>query len=127
MFRALALGGFSCENSYPLIREMIWDFIHTNSERFIPLITNGDLENYLKNKRKNYWGEKKLLQSKNCQQAKQRPHIKKVFVKYIKSGFEVAFLKYFFIQNSLCYMCEIGGRVGAGFSKEHKWMKYTLI
>ena len=35
MFRALALGGFVCENSYPLIREIIWDFIHTNSERFI--------------------------------------------------------------------------------------------
>ena len=66
MFLALALGGFSCENSYPLIREMIWDFIHTNSERFIPFITDGDLDNYLKNKRKNYWGEKKLLQSKNC-------------------------------------------------------------
>ena len=64
MFRAL--GGFGCENSYPLIREMIWDFIHTNSERFIPFITDGDLDNYLKNKRKNYWGEKKLLQSKNC-------------------------------------------------------------
>ena len=66
MFRALALGGFVCENSYPLIREIIWDFIHTNSERFIPFITDGDLDNYLKNKRKNYWGEKKLLQSKNC-------------------------------------------------------------
>ena len=37
MFGALAFGGFGCENSYPLIREMIWDFIHTNSERFIPL------------------------------------------------------------------------------------------
>ena len=37
---------------------MIWDFIHTNSERFIPFITDGDLDNYLKNKRKNYWGEK---------------------------------------------------------------------
>ena len=45
---------------------MIWDFIHTNSERFIPFIIDGDLDNYLKNKRKNYWGEKKLLQSKNC-------------------------------------------------------------
>ena len=66
MFRPLALGGFVCENSYPSIREMIWDFIHTNSERFIPFIANGDLDNYLKNKRKNYWGEKKLLQSKNC-------------------------------------------------------------
>ena len=66
MFRALALGGFVCENSYPLIREIIWDFIHTHSERFIPFITGGDLDNYLKNKRKNYWGEKKLLQSKNC-------------------------------------------------------------
>ena len=64
MFRALALGGFVCENSYPLIREIIWDFIHINSERFIPFITDGDLDNYLKNKRKNYWGEKKLLQSK---------------------------------------------------------------
>ena len=52
MFRALELGGFGCENSYPLIREMIWDFIHTNSERFIPFITNGGLDNYLKNKRK---------------------------------------------------------------------------
>ena len=58
MFRALALGGFGCENSYPLIREMIWDFIHTNSERFIPFITDGDLDNYLKNKRKNKtWGD----------------------------------------------------------------------
>ena len=66
MFCALALGGFGCKNSYPLIREIIWDFIHTNSERFIPFITDGDLDNYLKNKRKNYWGEKKLLQSKNC-------------------------------------------------------------
>ena len=66
MFRPLALGGFVCENSYLLIREMIWDFIHTNSERFIPFITDVDLDNYLKNKRKNYWGEKKLLQSKNC-------------------------------------------------------------
>ena len=66
MFRPLALGGFVCENSYPLIREIIWDFIHTNSERFIPFITDGDLDNYLKNKRKNYWREKKLLQSKNC-------------------------------------------------------------
>ena len=28
MFRALALGGFGCENSYLLIREMIWDFIN---------------------------------------------------------------------------------------------------
>ena len=65
MFRALAFGGFGCENSYPLIRETIWD-LHTNSERFIPLTTDGDLDNYLKNKRKNYWGEKKLLQSKNC-------------------------------------------------------------
>ena len=64
MFRALALGGFGCEFSYPLIREMIWDFIHTNSERFIPFITDGDLDNYLKNKRKIYLGEKKLLQSK---------------------------------------------------------------
>ena len=53
MFRALALGWFGCENSYPLIREMIWDFIRTNSERFIPFITDGDLDNYLKNKRKN--------------------------------------------------------------------------
>ena len=66
MFRALALGGFGCENSYTLIRVMIWDFIHTNSERFIPFITDGDIDNYLKNKRKNYWGEKKLLRSKNC-------------------------------------------------------------
>ena len=66
MFGALALGGFGCENSYPLIREMIWDFINTNSERFIPFIIDGDLDNYLKTKRKNYWGEKKLLQSKNC-------------------------------------------------------------
>ena len=66
MFRPLVLGGFVCENSYPLIREIIWDFIHTNSERFIPFITDGDLDNYLKNKMKNYWGEKKLLQSKNC-------------------------------------------------------------
>ena len=58
MFRALALEGFGCENSYPLIREIIWDFIHTNSERFIPFITDGDLDNYLKNKRKNKtWGE----------------------------------------------------------------------
>ena len=54
MFGALELGGFGCENSYPLIREMIWDFIHTNSERFIPFIIEGDLDNYLKNKRKNY-------------------------------------------------------------------------
>ena len=52
MFGALALGGFGCENSYPLIREMIWDFIHTNSERFIPFITDGDLDNYLKTKGK---------------------------------------------------------------------------
>ena len=52
MFRALALGGFGCENSYPLIREMIWDFIHTNYERFIHFITDRDLDNYLKNKRK---------------------------------------------------------------------------
>ena len=66
MFRALTFGGFDCENSYPLIREMIWDFIHTNSERYIPFITDGDLGNYLKNNRKNYWGEKKLIQSKNC-------------------------------------------------------------
>ena len=55
MFRAL--GEFGCENSYPLIREMIWDFIHTNSERFIPFITDGDLDNYLKNKRKIRLGE----------------------------------------------------------------------
>ena len=66
MLSALALGGFGCENSYPLIREKIWDFIHINSERFILFIIDGDLDNYLKNKRKNYWGEKKLLQSKNC-------------------------------------------------------------
>ena len=66
MFRALALGGFGCENSYPLIREMIWDFIHINSERFIHFITDGDLDNYLKYIKKKYWGEKKLLQSKNC-------------------------------------------------------------
>ena len=66
MFGAWAFGGFGCENSYPLIREIIWDFIHTNSERVIPFITDEDLDNYLKNKRKNYWGEKKLLQSKNC-------------------------------------------------------------
>ena len=52
MFRALALGGFGCENSYPLIREMIWDFININSERFIPFITDGDLDNYLKKKEK---------------------------------------------------------------------------
>ena len=52
LFRALALGGFGCENSYPLIREMIWDFIHTNSERFIPFITDGDLDNYLKKQKK---------------------------------------------------------------------------
>ena len=52
MFRPLALGGFVCENSYPSIREIIWDFMHTNSERFIPFITDGDLDNYLKNKRK---------------------------------------------------------------------------
>ena len=32
---------------------MIWEFMHTNSERFIPFITDGDFENYLKNKRKN--------------------------------------------------------------------------
>ena len=97
MFGALAFGGFGCENSYPLIREMIWDFIQPHSERFIPFITDGDLDNYLKNKRKNYWGEKKLLQSKNCYQAKQRPHIKrKIFVEYIKNGFEVAFFKIFF-------------------------------
>ena len=71
---------------------MIWDFIHTNSERFIPFITDGDQDNYLKNKRRNYWGNKKLLQSKNFWQAKQRPHIKrKIFVEYIKNGFEVAF------------------------------------
>ena len=47
MFCALALEGFGCENSYLLIREMIWDFIHTNSERFIPFITDVDLDNYL--------------------------------------------------------------------------------
>ena len=57
MFRALALGGFGCENSYPLIREMIWNFIHTNSERFIPFITDGDLDNYLKKKEKIRLGE----------------------------------------------------------------------
>ena len=49
MFRILALGVFGSENSYPLIREMIWDFIHTNSERFILFITDEDLDNYLKN------------------------------------------------------------------------------
>ena len=64
MFGALALGGFGCENSYPLIREMIWDFIHTNSERFIPFITDGDLDNYLKNKRKNYWGKRNYYKVK---------------------------------------------------------------
>ena len=52
MFRPLALGGFVCENSYPLIREIIWDFIYTNSERFIPFIIDGDLDNYLKTKGK---------------------------------------------------------------------------
>ena len=69
MFRALALGGFGCENSYPLIREMIWDFIHTNSEWFIPFITDGDLDNILKTKgniieeKRNYY-EVKLLADK---------------------------------------------------------------
>ena len=58
MFRALALGGFGCEKSYPLIREMIWDFIYTNSEKFILFISDGDLDNYLKNKIKNKtWGD----------------------------------------------------------------------
>ena len=39
---------------------MIWDFIHTNSEKFIPFITDGDLDNYLKTMKKirlgrSYW------------------------------------------------------------------------
>ena len=52
MFGVLAFGGFGCENSYPLIREMIWDFIHTNSERFIPFITDKILTIILKTKGK---------------------------------------------------------------------------
>ena len=38
---------------------MIWDFIHINSERFIPFITDGDIDNYLKNKMRNKtWGDR---------------------------------------------------------------------
>ena len=48
----------------------------------------GEDKEFFKVKGKNYWGEKKLLQSKNCKQVKQPPHIKrKIFVEYIKNGF----------------------------------------
>ena len=57
MFRALVLGGFGCENSYPLIREMICGFIHTNSERFIPLLLMEILTIILKTKEKIRLGE----------------------------------------------------------------------
>ena len=91
MFRALALGGFGCENSYPLIREMIWDFIHTNSERFIPFIIDGYLDNYLKNKRKNYWGEKNYYKVKIASK-QSRDHILKenfcgIYQKWLWSSF----------------------------------------
>ena len=52
VFRALALGGFVCENSYPLIREMIWDLIHTILKSLYLLLLMEILTIILKTKEK---------------------------------------------------------------------------